>query len=98
MQCRIRDALKGKMKRGRTMELIGCDGDTLRAHIESQFKEGMTWEKRSAWHIDHILPVAEFDLNNSEEQEIAFHYTNLQPLWAKENRIKSASLHLIGGA
>ncbi len=95
---RIAYALKGEQKRGRTMQLIGCDGDTLRNHIESQFVDGMTWENRSTWHIDHILPVAEFDLINSEEQEIAFHYTNLQPLWAKDNRVKSASLRLVGGA
>ena len=45
----------------------------------------MTWDNMGAWHIDHKLPLASFDLTKSEEQYRAFNYTNLQPLWALEN-------------
>jgi hypothetical protein len=72
-------------------DVVGCSPAELKAHLESQFKEGMTWEThgRRGWHIDHILPCASFDLNNPEEQRICFHYKNLQPLWWYENISKS---------
>jgi desulfoferrodoxin (superoxide reductase-like protein) len=59
--------------------------------LEKQFKLGMNWDNygRSGWHIDHIKPCASFDLTKKEEQLKCFHYTNLQPLWARENLIKS---------
>ena len=41
------------------------------------------------WHIDHIIPVARFDLTDAEQQRRCFHYSNLQPLWAADNLAKS---------
>ena len=58
-------------------------------HLESTFKIGMSWDKRSLMHVDHINPCSNFDLTKSEEQDKCFHYTNLQMLWAKENLSKS---------
>ena len=91
---RILNALNGKDKSAKSMELIGCDINCLREHLESQFKDGMTWENRGlhGWHIDHIIPCASFDLSKEDEQKKCFHYTNLQPLWAKENLRKSDSI------
>jgi hypothetical protein len=59
------------------------------AHIASQFRDGMTWENHGQWEIDHIKPVASFNLVEVDEQRKAFHFTNLQPLWKSENRRKA---------
>jgi hypothetical protein len=81
----------GWTKRHRSAELIGCTWEELKAHIEAQFKPGMTWQNHSkfGWHIDHIRPLASFDLTQPDQMAAAMHYTNLQPLWWKENIIKS---------
>tara|TARA_R110000787_G_C13197335_1_gene423664 strand:- start:11 stop:520 length:510 start_codon:yes stop_codon:yes gene_type:complete len=64
---------------------VGCTKDEFIAHIESLFVEGMTWDNwtRDGWHIDHIIPLTKEGTN---------HYTNLQPLWAKDNLSKSNKL------
>ena len=60
----------------------------LAGHLESLFSPGMTWDNYGfeGWHIDHIKPCASFEL---DQKKICFHYTNLQPLWAKDNMSKS---------
>jgi len=87
---RVYAAIKNKNKS--TLKLVGCDIDFLIKHIESQFQPGMTWENRSKWHIDHIVPLSAFDLTDPEQLHKACHYTNLQPLWAKDNIRKSNKL------
>jgi hypothetical protein len=41
--------------------------------------------KKNAWHIDHIIPCAAFNMTDPIHQKACFHYTNLQPLWWHEN-------------
>ena len=67
--------------------LLGCSFKKCRQHLESLFLEGMNWDNHGmfGWHIDHIIPCSSFDLTIPEEQKKCFHYTNLQPLWAKDN-------------
>ena len=72
-------------KHGNTMQLTGCTTEFLMTHIESKFTDGMSWDNYGNWHIDHVLPCASFDLENSEEQKKCFHWSNLQPLWAADN-------------
>jgi len=79
------------------MELLGCNIEFVKKYLESKFDKEMSWDNYGKWHIDHIKPVASFDLTKLDEQKKCFHYTNIQPLWAKENREKSDSIpeHLI---
>ena len=78
------------------MELIGCSTSELMIHLESKFKEGMTWENHGEWHIDHIKAIAKFNLLNDDEQKKCFHWSNLQPLWAEENIVKVINkIHLL---
>lgn len=71
---------------------IGCTKEELKDHIEKQFVTGMTWENQGhdGWHLDHIIPL---DSAKTEEELYKLcHYTNLQPLWAKDNLAKSNKL------
>ena len=70
------------------MELIGCTREKLIEHLENQFLPGMSWENYGKWHVDHIKPCSMFDFTDLEEQKRCFHYSNLQPLWAKDNLSK----------
>jgi hypothetical protein len=89
---RLRKCLRSKKRAGKTLSLLGCTPAELRLHLESRFQPGMSWENWAydGWHIDHIRPLASFDLADPEQQKIAFHYTNLQPLWATDNLRKGA--------
>lgn len=93
LSSRIRQALLKGYKSARTEDLIGCTIPELRLHLESKFKEGMSWENHSitGWHVDHIVPCDSFDLTSPEEQKKCFHYSNLQPLWYDENIRKGTS-------
>lgn len=91
---RIREELfkDGSKKSLKTYELLGCDLNQLKKHLESLFQKGMKWENYGikGWHIDHIKPCASFDLTKIKEQKECFHYSNLQPLWWFENLSKGS--------
>lgn len=91
LRVRVWKALNGIVKSARTLELLGCTLPELRAHLEKQFRPGMTWENYGpVWHVDHTKPCAKFDLSDSNQQRACFHFSNLQPLFAKENLRKGA--------
>lgn len=85
---RIRAVVKGIYKKDKSVvDLIGCSVEEFKIYIENQFQEGMTWENWcfTGWHIDHKIPLSWFNLENENCRSLAFHYTNMQPLWAAEN-------------
>ena len=90
---RLRQALKtqGVPRNRKTNKGFGCSALGLKAHLEALFLPGMSWDNYgySGWHVDHIRPIASFDLNDPEQFAECFHYTNLQPLWAVDNMAKS---------
>lgn len=88
---RMNSAIKNNQKSGSAVKDLGCSILELGSHLEKQFKPGMSWSNwgKCGWHIDHIIPLSKFNLRNKEEFLKACHYTNLQPLWAKENLRKS---------
>ena len=102
LRCRLRKVLlqANSKKADRTFRLIGCSSRELAKHLESQFQPGMNWENygnpngdhTNCWHIDHIVPCSAFDLTDAAQQQTCFHYSNLQPLWGKENMAKSNRL------
>jgi hypothetical protein len=78
---------KGYTKKSKAYVILGGEWSIVKNHMESLFKEGMTWENYGEWHIDHIIPISS---GKTEEDVIKLcHYSNLQPLWAKDNLLKS---------
>lgn len=86
-------------KGGRRWEaLVGYTLADLMPHLERQFLKGMTWENRTLWHVDHIVPLASFQFDSSDHPEFkaAWAITNLRPLWSGENiRKSSRRFHLL---
>jgi hypothetical protein len=81
MSCALRE--RKIRKNSPTEAMLGCDWDFLMKYIESQFGRGMNWGNKHKWHVDHIIPLASA---SSEEDLLKLcRYTNLQPLWSKEN-------------
>lgn len=78
----------------RAFELFGFSRDELLAHLESRFTAGMTMEAllRGEIHIDHIRPVASFNVTGLDCDDFrqCWALSNLQPLWAKDNLKKGA--------
>jgi hypothetical protein len=89
LRSRLLQALKNNYKSGSAVKDLGCSIEQLKCYLENKFEAGMTWENHGKWHIDHIKPLASFDLEDREQLLQACHFTNLQPLWAEENLRKN---------
>lgn len=81
---------RGYSKTSKSQEIIGCDWESLKSHIECQFANGMNWDNRNQWHIDHIVPLA--SAQTPEDVVRLNHYSNLRPLWAIDNLKKGARI------
>lgn len=92
--CRRRLAKYVKNKQYNSVELIGCSPLELRSYLESLWTKGMSWENYGfyGWHIDHKRPISSFDFSCAEQIRQCFHYSNLQPLWAKDNLAKGSKI------
>jgi hypothetical protein len=87
---RFNKAIKigGYKKKSRLNEIIGCSWEQLNSHLEKQFDKKMNWDNHGTyWETDHIIPLA--SAKNEDEIYKLSHYTNLQPLYWKDNREKS---------
>ena len=96
MKLKVRHMISGSFKRknisknDKTEEILGCSIEEFIVYLQSKFEDGMTLENHGEWHIDHIIPLA---TAQTEEDVIKLcHYTNLQPLWAKDNLTKKDRL------
>lgn len=94
LSMRIRTGMRRAIrerKAGRSWEsLVGYTLDDLMQHIERQFQPGMSWERMSDWHIDHVRPLASFELETMDSDKFreAWALENLQPLWDEDNMRK----------
>jgi len=101
--CHLRSRISNMVsngKAGSAIKDLGCTVKFLRTHLEDRFYknsetgEMMTWKNYGirGWHIDHIKPLASFNLSDRKQFLEACHYTNLQPLWYKENIRKGSKI------
>lgn len=78
------------------ISLVGCDVPFFKRYIEQRFQDGMSWGNHGKgvrkWHLDHRIPCSRFNLSDPDQQRIAFHYSNIQPMWSHENQSKYNSL------
>jgi len=90
MRSRVSQAIKrGNLTRKNSLSItLGANAEQLRAWLSAQFSEGMNWSNYGQWHIDHKKPLAL--AASIEELEALCHYTNLQPLWKRDNMSKGA--------
>ena len=92
LRSRLNAAIKNGQKTGSAVDDLGCSIEEFKRYIESKFEPWMTWDNwgkydknKKTWHIDHIDPLANFDLKNREELLKVCNYSNLRPLLASEN-------------
>lgn len=94
LRTRLNRAIKNNYKTGSAVSDLGCTIEAFNIYIEKQFTPGMSCGNYGVygWHIDHIKPLALFDLTDREQFLKACHYTNMQPLWAWHNLEKGATI------
>jgi hypothetical protein len=89
---RLGSAVKNNSKSGSAVSDLGCTIEFLKQHLSSKFQPGMSWNNWGngfgKWNIDHIIPLAAFDLTDRQHVVLACHYFNLQPLWYEQNMSK----------
>lgn len=93
VRTRIYNALK-RSKTKHTVEYLGCSSEDYYKWIMNY--NNMYTEKNygSEWHIDHVVPLSLFNLEDTSQQLIAFNWRNTMPLSANENMSKNNRLNM----
>ena len=81
-------------KNGHYFDILKYSPENLIEHLESKFKDNMTWDNYGEWHVDHIKPISSFQITEIGDNEFmsCWSLDNLQPLWGEENIRKSNKL------
>jgi len=82
-----------KNKGDTTMGLVRCSSNHLRMYLQAQFQPGMSWGNYGkVWEVDHMMPCCSFDLERTGDQYKCYHYTNMQPLFKRQNLSKGKKI------
>ena len=92
IRTRIYNCLRNKNKTKHSVEYLGCSSVDYFHWIFSYDNNCSLENHGKVWHIDHVIPISKFDLNNQEEQLLAFNWRNTMPLSCKENLSKNNKL------
>jgi len=91
VRSRIHMALK-QNKDMHTVKYLGCTSPEYLKWI-CNYDERYNLENHgTVWHIDHVIPLSRFNLEDKEEQMIAFNWRNTMPLSAHENLSKHTKI------
>lgn len=89
---RIRSGVSASLRRAKlrkktsTFKFTACSAEFLIQRLEKmQIERGLN----EYCHIDHMMPVNSFDLNDAEQLRRCWHWSNLQVLSKEENLSKS---------
>jgi len=93
VMCNIRTRVHNVLKQNKTCKtdkLLCCNKEQLKTWLTYQLHDDLDWSNYGTlWHIDHVIPLAFFNLLDQKEQLLAFHWSNLRPLNAVANIDKS---------
>jgi len=89
---RLANAVKRDSKSGSAVKDLGCSMVDFKSYLESKFLPNMSWDNygRKGWHMDHIVPLSHYDLSDPNQLKKACHYTNIQPMWWRDNLSKGS--------
>jgi len=89
IRTRIYNCLRNKNKTKHSVEYLGCSSVDYFKWILTHNNNCVLENHGKEWHIDHVIPISKFDLNNEENQLIAFNWRNTMPLSSRENLSKN---------
>lgn len=80
---------KGGTKYQSTFDTLGYSVSELMTHLAGLFTEGMSWDNYGEWHVDHIIPINEFNFTNPSDYEFhkCWELHNLRPMWATNKEV-----------
>lgn len=77
-----------------TIEYLGTGSKNYLEWILHNNKNYTLANRGTEWHIDHVIPISTFNLDDKEQQLLAFNWRNTMPLAAKENLQKNCRILL----
>ena len=89
IRTRIYNCLKNKNKSKHAIDYLGCSSNEYFKWINN-YNDNYNLENHGKeWHVDHVIPISKFDLNNEDQHLFAFNWRNTMPLSCKENLSKN---------
>jgi hypothetical protein len=71
------------------IEYLGCSSLEYLQWMTTYDERYSLDNRGKEWHIDHVIPLSKFNLNDESGQTIAFNWRNTMPLPPKENLSKN---------
>lgn len=86
LRTKVHDFIKNdKLQKSR---ILNCSRKMFIEWLQSNFQKDMNLDNYGeVWCIDHVMPCSLFNFEEKEDDETrCFHWTNLRPLYMKENQ------------